>query len=164
MRQRFIYSVFIWIIALTIVQASPAGKVPAKYSALISKAFKNAGPNKVQLQKALRLAPSSQTEGVAFLIAYMPVRDLRSLKADFILENTALAYKARETFPWAKAIPDSIFLNDVLPYVSLNETRENWRKDFFERFSSRVKGCTTLAQAIDSVNKNINKVVQVEYN
>ncbi|MDP4185548.1 MAG: transglutaminase-like domain-containing protein, partial [Bacteroidota bacterium] len=47
---------------------------------------------------------------------------------------------------------------------SLNETRENWRKDFFERFSSRVKGCTTLAQAIDSVNKNINKVVQVEYN
>lgn len=138
--------------------------VPEKYHVLLDKAFEKAGNNAVELEKALKDAPENQKEGMAFLIAYMPERDLQSLKADFLLENAAYAYQAREQFPWAKAIPDSIFLNEVLPYVSLNEKRESWRKEFYERFSKYVAKCTNIFEAMDSVNRNIRDEVVVDYN
>ena len=123
--------------------------VPEKYHVLLDKAFEKAGNNAVELEKALKDAPENQKEGMAFLIAYMPERDLQSLKADFLLENAAYAYQAREQFPWAKAIPDSIFLNEVLPYVSLNEKRESWRKEFYERFSKYVAKCIRDEVVVD---------------
>lgn len=138
--------------------------VPEKYHVLLDKAFEKAGNNAAELEKALKDAPENQKEGMAFLIAYMPERDLQSLKADFLLENAAYAYQAREQFPWAKAIPDSIFFNEVLPYVSLNEKRESWRKEFYERFSRYVAKCTNIFEAIDSVNRNIRDEVVVDYN
>ena len=138
--------------------------VPEKYHALLDQALAKAGANAPELEKALAEAPANQKEGMAFLIAYMPERDLLELKADFLLENAAYAYKAREQYPWAKAVPDSIFLNEVLPYVSLNEKREAWRKDFYERFSKYVAGCKTVFEAIDSINRNVRDEVLVDYN
>lgn len=138
--------------------------VPERYHVLLDQALVKAGGNRTELEKALQNAPQGQKEGIAFLIAYMPERDLKELSADFLLENTAYAYKAREQFPWAKLVPDSVFLNDVLPYVSLNEKRENWRKDFYERFSKYVVNCQTIFEAIDSVNRNIRDEVMVDYN
>lgn len=138
--------------------------VPEKYHALLDQAMVNAGENGAELQRALTEAPAEQKEGMAFLIAYMPERDLKELKADFLLENAAYAYKAREQYPWGKTMPDSIFLNEVLPYVSLNEKRENWRKDFYERFGKYVANCQTIFEAIDSINRNIRDEVVVDYN
>lgn len=138
--------------------------VPEKYHPLLDQALSKAGDNAVELRKALDASDSTTREGMAFLISYMPERDLQSLSADILLENVTYAYKARAEFPWAKAIPDSLFLNDVLPYVSLNETRENWRKDFYERFSKYVANCRTIFEAIDSVNRNIRDEVMVDYN
>lgn len=138
--------------------------VPEEYHVLLDQALVKAGGNRTELEKALQNAPKGQKEGIAFLIAYMPERDLKELSADFLLENAAYAYKAREQFPWAKLVPDSVFLNDVLPYVSLNEKRENWRKDFYERFSKYVVNCQTIFEAIDSVNRNIRDEVMVDYN
>ena len=138
--------------------------VPEKYHALLDQALAQAGENTGELKKALESAPAEQKEGMDFLIAYMPERDLKELSADFLLENAAYAYKAREQYPWAKALPDSIFLNDVLPYVSLNEKRENWRKDFYQRFSKYVANCKTIQEAIDSVNRNVRDEVLVDYN
>lgn len=142
----------------------PYKDVPGKYHAPLAEAMQRAGDNTRELERALEVCNTGQKEGMAFLIANMPERDLKTLKADFLLENVAYAYKAREEFKWAKTIPDSVFLNDVLPYVSLNETRENWRRDFFERFSCYVENCETIFQAIDSVNRNIRDEVMVDYN
>ena len=138
--------------------------VPEKYYPLLDQALAKAGTNAAELQKALDEAPAAQKEGMAFLIAYMPERDLQELTAAFLLENAAYAYKAREQYPWAKAVPDSIFFNEVLPYVSLNEKRENWRPEFYERFSKYVAGCTTVFEAIDSINRNVRDEVLVDYN
>ncbi|TAJ12820.1 transglutaminase domain-containing protein [Marinilabiliaceae bacterium JC017] len=149
---------------LLVACAGPYAGVPEKYHALLEEAFIRAGANGVELEKALEQVPSAQKEGMAFLIAYMPQRDRETLSADFLLENVAYAYKARESFAWAKAVPNAVFLNEVLPYVSLNERRDNWRKDFFNRFSKYVAGCTTMQAAIDSVNKNIRDEVEVDYN
>lgn len=138
--------------------------VPKKYHVLLDQAFAKAGDHAAELKKALDGAAGEQKEGVAFLIAYMPERDLQTLSAGFILENVDYAYKARNQYAWAKAVPDSIFLNEVLPYVSLNETREGWRKDFYDRFSKYVANCTTIFEAIDSVNRNVRDEVKVDYN
>ena len=138
--------------------------VPKEYWPQLDEAFSKAGNNALQLKQALNDAPSDQKEGMAFLIANMPDRDLKTLTSAFLLENVDYAYKARNRFPWAKQIPDSIFLNDVLPYVSMNEKRDNWRKDFYERFSKYVEDCKDIRCAIDSVNKNIRDEVKVDYN
>lgn len=138
--------------------------VPQEYHALLDTALSRAGANKAELEKALSAAPAEQKEGVAFLIAHMPERDLKTLTADFLLTNTRLAYEARERFPWAKAVPDSVFLNDVLPYASLNEERDSWREDFYKRFSPYVEGCKTMREAIEAVNRNIRDEVKVDYN
>ncbi len=138
--------------------------VPEKYHQLLDQAFSKADRNSLELKKVLDAVDGERKEGVAFLIAHMPERDLHELTADFLLENVEYAYKAREQYSWAKAVPDSIFLNDVLPYVSLNETREGWRKDFYNRFSKYVANCQNIYQAIDSVNRNIRDEVMVDYN
>lgn len=138
--------------------------VSEQYQKPLQQAFKTAGDNVAELKKALSECDSSAREGMAFLIAWMPERDLKELKADFLLENVAYAYKARSEFAWAKSLPDSIFFNEVLPYMSLNETREQWRKDFYERFSKYVGNCTTIYEAIDAVNRNIRDEVMVDYN
>lgn len=138
--------------------------VPKEYHALIDRTIATAGDNAKELERALKEVPRNEREGMAFLISYMPERDARSLSADFLLENVQYAYKARAEFPWAKEVPDSVFLNDVVAYANLNENRENWRKDFYERFKKYVAPCKTMREAIDSVNKNVRDELLVDYN
>lgn len=154
---------FILFLCLIACSEGKYNNVPEKYHNLLDKALATAGNNAIELQTALEKAPAEQKEGMAFLISYMPERDLKELKADFLLENSAYAYKAREQFSWAKQIPDSIFFNEVLPYVSLNEKRENWRKEFFDRFSKYVVNCSDIFEAIDSINQNARDEVLVDY-
>lgn len=138
--------------------------VPKEYHALIDQTMNVAGDNAKELKKALKEVPRNEREGMAFLISYMPERDAKSLSADFLLENVEYAYKARAEFPWAKEVPDSVFLNDVVAYANLNENRESWRKDFYERFKKYVAPCKTMREAIDSVNKNVRDELLVDYN
>lgn len=138
--------------------------VQKEYHALIDRTIATAGDNAKELKKALKEVPRNEREAVAFLISYMPERDARSLSADFLLENIEYAYKARAEFPWAKEVPDSVFLNDVVAYTNLNENRESWRKDFYERFKKYVAPCKTMREAIDSVNKNVRDELLVDYN
>jgi len=77
-------------------------------------------------EHALRdLLPEAQHAAVDFLIEHMPERD-RGLSPEFLAEHVDYAYRARERFPWAKALSDELFLNNVLPYASLNERRDAW--------------------------------------
>lgn len=138
--------------------------VPKEYHALIDRTIATAGDNAKELKKALKEVPRNEREGMAFLISYMPERDAKSLSADFLLENVQYAYKARAEFPWAKEVPDSVFMNDVVAYANLNENRESWRKDFYERFKKYVAPCKTMREAIDSVNKNVRDELLVDYN
>lgn len=138
--------------------------VQKEYHALIDRTIATAGDNAKELKKALKEVPRNEREGMAFLISYMPERDAKTLSAAFLLENVAYAYKARAEFPWAKEVPDSVFLNDVVAYANLNENRESWRKDFYERFKKYVAPCKTMREAIDSVNKNVRDELLVDYN
>ena len=155
------------LVAVSIFSACNTARyqnIPEEYYQKLDYALSQAGDNKDELRKALETAPAEQAEAVAFLIAYMPLRDLSSLSADFILENVEYAYEAKKRFPWGADLSKERFFNDVLPYCVMNETRDNWRKDFYQRFSKYLNGVTDIRAAVDSVNRNIRKELMVDYN
>lgn len=130
---------------------------------LLDASLERAKENRAELELALKKVPSSQRGGMEFLIRHMPNRDLASLKAEFLLKNVQLAYQAWETSPWHGQIPKDIFLNDILPYASISETREDWRSDFFKRFASLVKDAKTPGEAAAILNNNVFKQLNVKY-
>jgi len=138
--------------------------VPDKYHSLLDTAFAKAGENVKELKMALAESEKKQKEATAFLISYMPGKDLQTLSADFILDQLQGAWRTREEFEWCGNLPDSIFLNEVLPYYNLDENRDNWRDDFYNKFAPLVEDCNNIYEAIDSVNFNIMEELGVEYN
>ena len=94
----------------------------------VEQALKKAGDNHDELQNALTKTPEEARKGMAFLVANMPDRDLKSLHADFLLENVDLAYKARNETAWGKQVPEEVFLNNVLPYANVDESRDPWQQ------------------------------------
>src|SRR3954470_11763865 len=87
----------------TLWAAAPPAKVwwPRPVEAGLSRA----GGNRGELLEALRRVPARQRDGMAFLIANMPERDLRSLSAAFLLEEVDLAYRARAAASWGSPVP-----------------------------------------------------------
>lgn len=132
-------------------------------SAALKAQLEKAGANQSELQSALDRAPQEQREGLIFLIENMPDRDLKSLKADYLLENCDYAYKAWNNAPWKEKIPKEIFLNDILPYASINEKRDDWRKDFYERFSPLIKDAKSPSQAATLLNQKVFPILNVKY-
>jgi len=126
--------------------------------------FERQGKQIVELKKAWDQCPPGQRKGMEFLLAHMPARDTTSLKAEFLLNNVKLAYHARAEMPWGKDIPEEIFFNDVLPYAVLDESRDNWRADFFQRFKKIAGDATTAALALERISAAISKETGVQYN
>ena len=121
------------------------------------------GANRVELLKALREVPIGQREGIQFLVENMPLEDLQSIKAVFLLENLAMTYTVMQEVPWAKSIPLDIFLNDVLPYASVNESRDDWRKRLYEICQPLIQHCKTPGEAAMALNQQIFKLLKVKY-
>lgn len=99
-----------------------------------------------------------------FLVENMPEADRDKLTAEFLGENLELALKARSEFPWAKEVPEAVFLNDVLPYAVFNEPRDPWRADFYEKSRAIVKGAANASDAAQLLNRQIFNLVNVHYN
>jgi len=131
--------------------------------AAITSALQRAGSNRAQIQAALDRSPADQREGMQFLVTHMPDQDLKTLTAEFLLENVQLAYQAREESAWKAKIPHDIFLNNVLPYATINEKRERWRKEFHNRFRPLIKDVSSPGQAAAKLNQNIFKMTNVKY-
>jgi hypothetical protein len=129
----------------------------------VQQALARSGDNRQELVKALDRSPQDQRQGMAFLIANMPDRDLKELKADFLLDNVALAYEAKKQVPWRTKIPLEIFLNDVLPYANVDEARDPWRKKLFELCFPLVKDCKTPGEAAHVLNSKIFTILKVRY-
>jgi len=99
-----------------------------------------------------------------FLVENMPPADKAALTAGFLAENLDLALKAREIFPWAKDVPEEIFLNDVLPYAVFDEPRDPWRADFLEKAAPLVKDAKTASEAAQILNRDFFKLINTHYN
>jgi hypothetical protein len=139
--------------------AADATRWPADVEAALGKAKEN----RKELEKALADTPKDQRPGMEFLIANMPDKDLTTLKADFLLANTKLAYQARAEFPWGKDVPEKVFLNDVLPYANVDEKRDAWRQEMYDLCKPIAKECKTATEVTKRLNAELFKKLKVGY-
>jgi len=97
-----------------------------------------------------------------FLVQFMPAEDLGRVSIEYLVENVRYALKARTEYceKWACSIPWVMFLNDVLPYASLTEPRDEWRERFFEFMSGIVKDCSNATCAALTLNEMAWSIVQ----
>lgn len=151
-------------LALVLVFApSSAAQEKAPWPVAVGQALARAGGNRGELVKALRDATDAQRRGMEFLIANMPEADLKTLHADFLLENVRLAYKARAETPWGKDVPEDVFFNDVLPYANVDEARDPWRKELYELCLPLVKDCKSPGEAARRLNEKVFPTLKVRY-
>lgn len=130
---------------------------------VLSQALERAGDNRVQLERALDQVPESERAGMLFLIENMPEADLRSLTAEFLLENSQLTWKALNAAAWKDSVPQEVVLDSLLPYANINERRDAWRRDFYERFSPLVAEAKTSSEAAAILNQKIFPTLNVKY-
>ena len=91
----------------------------------------------------------AEREALVFLYAYMPLADLADYPADYWLENTRAAFRAREEMPWD--IPEREFRHFVLPVRVNNESLDGHRTVFYEELKPWLEGLS-LQEAILEVN------------
>lgn len=125
------------------------------FSDELQKRLDAAGDNKSQLLAAYDRLEDEHLEGFEYLVVNMPDRDLKSLKADLLVNNIKFAYKVMKEVPWAKEIPHEIFLDNILPYVNIIEKRDDWRPQFYKEYMPLVKDCKTISAAAEMLNKAV---------
>ncbi len=102
--------------------------------------------------------PESDAE---FLLKYAPERDL-PLPEEYVTENCRLAAAARETA--IEKYPDEIYREYVLPYSVIREERDDWRREFRDRFLPLISGCTNAYEAAVLLDRRIWDEIGVHYN
>ena len=131
--------------------------------ARLEAAMERAGSNAPSIQQAIDVVPDEQRDAMKWLVARMPENDLRTLDADYLVENCRLAFEARSSSPWGDSVPEAIFLDAVLPYAVINERRDEWRSDFRSRFAPLVANAATPAAAAALLNQKVFPMVGVKY-
>lgn len=154
-----------WFALFTLLTAVAIPQVHAErwWSDPVEKALVLAGTNRAALVPMLERTPPSQREGMTFLFENMPEVDLTTLDPGLIATNTALAYEALASAPWAKQIPTDLFLNDILPYACVNELRDSWRPRLRELALPLIAGCKSPGEAAQRINERLFPLVKVKY-
>lgn len=137
------------IVALIAAPQSPLDRVPAR---------------KAEWQALARATPIAERSAVEYLLAYMPIDDLRSLPTEKVKSAAHLATLARKATQWGKTIPQLIYLDAVVPYASVTEPRRSMRAEFQKKYLPLVLGTKTPGEAALLVNQSLFKDYKVSYN
>ncbi len=129
----------------------------------LQQALQRAGENRSQLERAIEEAPAEQKAGMKFLVSNMPDSDLQSLTSEFLLSNSQLTWLAFNKAAWKDSVPEDVFLDCLLPYASVNEHRDQWRKDFYERFTPQINRAGTSGEAAALLNQQVFPSLKVKY-
>ncbi|MEX0642359.1 MAG: transglutaminase domain-containing protein [Pirellulales bacterium] len=142
-----------------IAATANAGEAAVDFEA----ALKSAGDNRAQIEAAFENTPAEQKVGMRFLVANMPAEDLRRLSEKFLLANVEYAYRAWYESPWKDRIPNDVFLDYLLPYAVVDERRDDWRKDFYERFKPLVADIEQPGKARVALNQKLFPLLKVRF-
>lgn len=121
--------------------------------ALVEKSFELAGSNRAEIERFLNAVKPTEKKAATFLVAYMPPSGLASCSADDLLVEFNLAHQARRDFSWAKQLPESEFLNYVLPNFIAQEPYARFREYLYPRLKERVARCKDAREAALEVNR-----------
>jgi predicted esterase len=97
-----------------------------------------------------------------FLARHRPERDAE-IDPELVLETIGLALQTRDRFPWAAGVDEALFLNDVLPYAVLDETRSRSRARLLELCAPLVKDAATAEEAAQAINRDLFRLTNVRY-
>src|SRR5271168_4289695 len=114
--------------AMTAAAAPP--EAGAWWDAQVEASLDRAPARKSEWAQILEKCPREHQVGLAYLIRYLPLRDLESLRPAALADNLALAYRARAEVPWGATLPEDVFLDAVLPHASVTEPRDSMRSEF----------------------------------
>jgi hypothetical protein len=144
---------------------APPGQstTPAESQPDLARSLERAGDNAAELKRAIETIEPAFRADMEWLVATMPEIDLKALKAEFLVKNVRLAERARAEAPWGKAIPESIFRQYVLPYVNVNERRDDWRQDFFDRFTKEAWKFKDPIDATKWINDHLPDALNVHF-
>jgi transglutaminase-like putative cysteine protease len=129
--------------------------VPSSTRSRLSHVLDAAGDNAVELAAALDAVPAEHRGSMVHLVANLPPRDARELPASFLLEQVSLAHESFEGSPWHDGVPEDVFLDAVLPHANIDERRDDWRRDFVERFRELAWSAPTQQDAVRTLNREI---------
>jgi len=116
-------------------------------------------PNFDSAQKALN-AIEKKVGGVNFDRKQL-LKDLETVKADFLIKNVELAFKAWKSKPWAKHISYEVFRDYILPYRDNIEPIEEFRSYFIDRYpdlAKSMKDSTDPVEAAAVINTELKKI------
>ncbi|MGC9314939.1 MAG: transglutaminase-like domain-containing protein [bacterium] len=120
--------------------------------ARVEQSLVNSGENRENLERAILRADNSIREGVIFLIANSPAVNLVAYDTESLLREVALAYEAREKYPWGKDAPIELFLHYVLPNQITQEELTYYRGYFSEQFDGFLDTIETGSEAAIAIN------------
>lgn len=146
--------IFILMIILASNSAAfDVSMVPDEYTERMQDAFRRAGENRTALEVALSDVPEDRREAMSFLIVNLPNVDLAAVSSEFLLETIEYAYRIRETFHWAKQVPEDIFLHHVVSPRTSQEPLQRWRPFFWKNLYPRIKDLASMEDVALEVNR-----------
>lgn len=140
----------------------PAGATASDLDSRLSRALSRIPQDKLDKLAAFAMTPP---EGpyLAALLAEMPECDYADVDPFRLLEDVRYALKVRAEVPWKDQISEDLFLRYILPYWSVNEKRDPWRKFFYDKFMPGVRGLKTPSEAVKYLNDHVFKELNVTY-
>jgi hypothetical protein len=135
----------------------------ALLAVIVSSVTAVASPTEKFVKEAEGRHGQAGAKAARFLIEHMPEADRESLSPEFLIKNLDAAFQARKEFPWAREVPEDLFLNDVLPYAVFDEARDPCREDFLTKARPLVKDAASLTEAAQRLNRDFFNLVNVHY-
>lgn len=88
------------------------------------------------------------------------IPDIKTIKADYLIQNIDLAFAIRDSVPWGHQFSFDQFCEYVLAFRFSHEPIENWRRYYYEKYlllrdTIRHDSCYYLAAGL---HKNIERV------
>ena len=144
------------------LSALPAGATAPDLEARLNRALSRIPQDKLDKLAVFAMTPP---EGpyLAALLAEMPECDYADVDPFRLLEDVRYALKVRNEIPWKDQISEDLFLRYILPYWSVNEKRDPWRKFFYDKFMPGVRGLKTPSEAVKYLNDHVFKELNVTY-
>ncbi len=155
---------YLLIAAIGIIAAAVILIVPNKpYSPELEAAIASSSRPEA-LRSLMEETAEELSDEMEYIIINMPEADRDTMSLALLTENVRLAHQVRKQYPWAQALPEEVYLTDVLPYYVVDEVRDAWREELYELFAPAVDTCSTLEEAIRAVNSHIPALTGVHYN
>lgn len=120
--------------------------------------YKIAIENECSDDEAIQIA--QKRFGVLSYDSFRKVFDAHIITADYLIKNIDLSFKVWKEKPWGKYISFDVFCETILPYRIGNETLEDWKEVYYERYQPLLDSSTTdndPVKACQIIFDHINK-------